>query len=570
VGVIVGVDGCKGGWVMAMASAAGPFQPVLQVVAEFADVIAAAGDGAIIAVDMPIGLPERITGPGRAPETLVRPLLGARQSSVFSIPARAAVYAPDYASACREAAARSEPARKVSKQGFFLFPKIIEIDGHLRAHPALAERIFEAHPEVAFVALHGGAPLSEPKKVKGKVHPEGLALRRRLLARAGLPADLLAAPPPRGAGADDAIDALACLVTARAIARGEAVSYPAPPERDGFGLPVAIWAPLAQKTGPMTDAKTLPVTRATIETAAARIAGHVRVTPVLELPRGALGGDWTPILKLEMLQHAGSFKARGAFNNLLDGKMPAAGVAAASGGNHGAAVAYAAGRLGVPARIFVPEIASPAKVEAIRRFGAAVVIGGQRYDDAQAACDAYVAESGARRIHPFAAVETIAGQGTLAREWEAQAPLDSALIAVGGGGLIAGVAAWWAGSATTRVIGVEPEGSRALHAALAAGGPVDVPVHSIAADSLGAKNVGVLVHEIGAAAVDHVALVPDAAIRVAQAALWRDFRLATEPGGAAAYAAILSGAYTPAPGERVGILVCGANVDLAALAEAAR
>ncbi len=307
-----------------------------------------------------------------------------------------------------------------------------------------------------------------------------------------------------------------------------------------------------------------PVSRSDIAAAAARIEGHVRRTPVMELARGALGGDWTPVLKLELLQHAGSFKPRGAFNNLLSREASAAGVAAASGGNHGAAVAYAALKLGRKARIFVPEISSPAKIDAIRRFGADVVIGGARYDDAQAACDAYVAESGALKVHPFAAAETIAGQGTLAMEWDGQARVDSALIAVGGGGLISGAAAWWAGQ-DVRVIGVEPEGSRALHAALAAGGAVDVSVQSVAADSLGARNVGELVYEVCRETVDHVALVPDTAITEAQATLWRDFRIATEPGGAAAFAAILCGAHTPAPGERVGILVCGGNVELAKL-----
>jgi threonine dehydratase len=311
-----------------------------------------------------------------------------------------------------------------------------------------------------------------------------------------------------------------------------------------------------------------PVPRAAIEAAAARIAGHARITPVMELARGALGGDWTPVLKLELLQHAGSFKTRGAFNNLLSLPIPAAGVSAASGGNHGAAVAYAASRRGIKARIFVPEISPPAKVNTIRRFGAEVVIGGAQYDDAQAACDAYVAKTGALKIHPFAAKETIAGQGTLAREWETQAQVDCALIAVGGGGLISGAAAWWAGQ-PTRVIGVEPENSRALQAALAAGGPTQVTVNSVAADSLGARNVGDLVYEVCKDTVDHVVLVPDAVITQAQAVLWRDFRIASEPGGAATLGAILAGAYKPKAGERVGILLCGGNIDLGKLAEIA-
>lgn len=307
------------------------------------------------------------------------------------------------------------------------------------------------------------------------------------------------------------------------------------------------------------------IDRAAIEAAHARILGHIRRTPVLGLPPGALGHDGPVSLKLELLQHSGSFKARGAFNTLL-GPVPAAGVAAASGGNHGAAVAFAARSLGHRARIFVPEIASPAKIAAIRSFGAEIVIGGARYADAQEACDRFVAQSGALRVHPFAAQATIAGQGTVAREWDEQeAQLDTVLVAVGGGGLVAGMAAWWRGTGVG-VVGVEPAGSRALHAALEAGGPVDVKVHSVAADSLGARNVGDLVHGLCRESVDRVVLVEDDAIVSAQARLWRDFRLATEPGGAAALAALLSGAYRPGAGERVGVLICGGNVDLTTLA----
>ena len=309
------------------------------------------------------------------------------------------------------------------------------------------------------------------------------------------------------------------------------------------------------------------VTRTDIEAAHARIAPQIRRTPVLSLPNGAFGHSGPVSLKLEFLQHAGSFKARGAFNTLLSHEVPAAGVAAASGGNHGAAVALAAARLGMKARIFVPEISSPAKVAVIRSHGAEVMIGGARYDDAQAACDRYVADSGALRIHPFAAQCTIAGQGTVGLEWEVQeAGLDTLLVAVGGGGLISGVASWYAGRA--KIVGVEPEGSRALHAALAAGGPVDVDVDSVAADSLGARNVGDLVYGICRESVDHVALVPDTAIIEAQRVLWRDWRVAVEPGGAAALAALLSDAYRPAADERVGVLLCGANVELAKLAGA--
>lgn len=284
----------------------------------------------------------------------------------------------------------------------------------------------------------------------------------------------------------------------------------------------------------------------------------------MDLAPGSLGHEGAISLKLEFLQHAGSFKTRGAFNALLSGQIPEAGVAAASGGNHGAAVAFAAHRLGVRARIFVPEIASMAKIALIRDYGAEIVIGGERYADAQLACDRFVEETGARRIHPFAARETIAGQGTLAPEWSEQTQaLDVVLVAVGGGGLVAGMAGWWRSGANSgpRVVGVEPEGSRALDAALAAGRPVDVDVHSVAADSLGARNVGDTVYGLCRDTVDHVALVSDEAIVDAQRRLWSQFRLMLEPGGATAAAALLSGAFRPRPGERVGVLLCGANLD---------
>ncbi len=216
----------------------------------------------------------------------------------------------------------------------------------------------------------------------------------------------------------------------------------------------------------------------------------------------------------------------------------------------------------------MPEISSPAKIAVIRSQGGDIVIGGARYADAQEACDRYVAETGALGIHPFDAESTIAGQGTVALEWETDDPgLDTVLVAVGGGGLIAGMATWWAGR--TKLVGVEPEGSRALHAALAAGGRVDVEVNSVAADSLGARNVGERVFAICRDAVDHVALVTDEAIVAAQRMLWRDWRIAAEPGGATALAALVSGAFRPRAGERVGELLCGANVDLTKLTETA-
>jgi len=307
------------------------------------------------------------------------------------------------------------------------------------------------------------------------------------------------------------------------------------------------------------------VAQAEIRAAYAAIAPHVRRTPLIETASPIAGAP--PIsLKLECLQHAGSFKPRGAFHNLLTRAAPPIGCATASGGNHGAAVAYAAGRLGFKARVFVPEIAAAAKIARIKAYGAEVVVSGAAYADAQALCDAYVAESGALAIHPYATVATVVGQGTVGLEWEEDLarlglpPLDSALVAVGGGGLIAGVASWFAGR--VKVVGVEPEGSRALDAALAAGRPVDAPVRSIAADSLGARRVGALNLAIARRAVDHVALVDDDAIRDAQRRLWRELQLAVEPGGAAAFAALASGAYRPAPAERVGVLVCGANLDL--------
>jgi len=304
----------------------------------------------------------------------------------------------------------------------------------------------------------------------------------------------------------------------------------------------------------------LPITRDAITEAYHRIAPHIRHTPLLPLNANAFGLDAAILFKLEFLQHAGSFKSRGAFNGLLSSPLPKAGVTAASGGNHGAAVAFAARQLGVKAKIFVPEISSPIKIETIRSFGAEVVVGGARYDDAQAACNTYAEESGSLLIHPFDAPTTLAGQGTIALEWEADDALpDTVIIACGGGGLIGGIAAWWCNK--VKIVGVEPEGSRCLHAALEAGGPVPVEVNSVAGDSLGAKRVGQMAFDIAKAAVDHVALVSDDAIREAQKILWSDFRIMSEPGGAAALAALLSGAYKPQRGERVGVLLCGANVD---------
>ncbi len=304
-----------------------------------------------------------------------------------------------------------------------------------------------------------------------------------------------------------------------------------------------------------------------ILSACARIKRYVRRTPVIRIDTADFGLTLdTPLtLKLEFLQHSGSFKPRGAFNNLLTRKVPAAGVAAASGGNHGAAVAYAAQQLKHKATIFVPDVSSPVKIARIKSYGADARVGGARYADALERCEAFVAQSGALSVHAYDAAETIAGQGTVGLEWQEDAPeLETVLVAVGGGGLIAGIAAWHA--KTVKVVGVEPEGSRALHASLEAGHPVDVTVESVAADSLGARNTGQLVYDIAKANVDHVALVADEAIVEAQRLLWDRLRIAAEPGGAAALGALISGRYKPQAGEKVGVLLCGANVELGKLA----
>jgi threonine dehydratase len=288
----------------------------------------------------------------------------------------------------------------------------------------------------------------------------------------------------------------------------------------------------------------------------------VRITPVVAADAADFGLRAAPLVfKLEQLQHSGSFKARGAFANLLLRKIPDAGVVAASGGNHGAAVAYAAMRLGVRARIFVPTVSSPAKIQRIRDYGAELVVGGDRYADALAASEAWVRESGAAPVHAFDQEETLLGQGTLARELAAQAPeLDTVLVAVGGGGLIGGVAAWYAGD--VRVIGVEPDGAPTLFKALMAGHPVDAETGSIAADSLAPRRVGALMFPIAQAYVERVVLVSDDDIRRAQHALWDGLRIVAEPGASAPFAALLGGGYTPAPGERVGVVVSGGNTSV--------
>lgn len=304
---------------------------------------------------------------------------------------------------------------------------------------------------------------------------------------------------------------------------------------------------------------TMDITRERIAATEAVIRPHIRRTPLVQAELSDFGlpaGRVT--FKLEMLQHSGSFKARGAFANLLLRQVPQAGVVAASGGNHGAAVAYAAQQLGTPATIFVPDITSPAKAERIRNYGAKLVIAGSRYADALAASEAHVAQTGALAVHAYDQAETLLGQGSVGLELEQDAPdIDTLLVAVGGGGLIGGIAAWYAGQ--TRIVAVEPEQSPTLHAAFAAGAPVDAPAGGIAADSLAPRRVGELMFPVARAHVERVVLVSDDAIRRAQAALWSQLRLVAEPGGAAAFAAVLSGRYRPLASERVAILVCGAN-----------
>ena len=289
------------------------------------------------------------------------------------------------------------------------------------------------------------------------------------------------------------------------------------------------------------------------------IRSRIRRTPIVEADAGDFGLVSSRVtFKLELLQHAGSFKTRGAFANLLTREIPTAGVVAASGGNHGAAVAYATMTLGIPAKIFVPTISSPAKIARIRSYRADLVVTGERYADALAASETWAAQSGALSVHAFDQSETLLGQGSIGLEIEEQAPdLDTLLVAVGGGGLIAGIAAWFGGK--VKVVGVEPEAAPTLTMALKAGRPVDAEAGGMAADSLAPRRVGELVFPIARQFVERVVLVPDDTIRQSQKALWETLRLVVEPGGAASFAALLSGRYTPRPGEHVGVLLSGGN-----------
>ena len=301
------------------------------------------------------------------------------------------------------------------------------------------------------------------------------------------------------------------------------------------------------------------ITRAAVDAAETLIRPYVRVTPVIEIAAGEFGLTGAPILfKLEFLQASGTFKARGAFYNLLTRGGPGQGVTAASGGNHGAAVAYAAQKLGRPAHIFVPEISSPAKIAKIKACGAEVHVGGAVYAEALKASEEWIARSGDMSIHAYDQPETLIGQGTVAAELHRQAPgIETLLVSVGGGGLIGGIAAYYRGD--VRLVGVEPERAPTLRRALDAGEPADVAVSGVAADSLGAARIGANVFPIARKFVADALLVSDQEILAAQKALWDVMRVVVEPGGAAAFAALLSGRYRPGPDERVAVLLCGAN-----------
>ena len=289
------------------------------------------------------------------------------------------------------------------------------------------------------------------------------------------------------------------------------------------------------------------------------IRPHIRRTPVVTVAGEDLGLEGVVVtLKLELLQHSGSFKARGAFANLLLRSVPPAGVVAASGGNHGVAVAFAARSLGVPAKIFLPHISSPTKIERIRSYGVDLVVGGESYAEALSASEEWVRRSEAMPIHAFDQEETILGQGSLGLELESQAPeLDSVLVGVGGGGLLSGIAAWY--GRRLRLVGVEPEEAPTLTRAVEAGRPVDAPVGGIAADSLAPRRIGERNFPILREAVGEVVLVNDEDIRSAQRKLWDRLRVVAEPGGAAALAGLLSGKVRTRPGERVGVVVSGGN-----------
>lgn len=304
----------------------------------------------------------------------------------------------------------------------------------------------------------------------------------------------------------------------------------------------------------------MKITKAAIAQAFEQITPYIRRTPIIDIE--VVGVDAPVVLKLEQLQHSGSFKVRGAFTSLLGADVPSAGVAAASGGNHGAAVAYVAGVLGIPAKIFVPQISASAKIAKIKSYGADVVVDGENYGAALANCDAHIEQTGAMSLHAYDAPNTIIGQGTLAAEFETQVldGVDSVLMAVGGGGLIGGAAAWYQGA--VNLVGVESQGCPTMHNALGAGERLGITPSGLAADSLGASMIGELSFPLAQQHVSGVKLVSDDDIRRAQKYLWDHLRVVTEPGGATAFAAILSGAFEPQKDERVGVVVCGGNTDL--------
>jgi threonine dehydratase len=301
------------------------------------------------------------------------------------------------------------------------------------------------------------------------------------------------------------------------------------------------------------------ISRPDVEAAWARIRPHIRRTPAVELPAGAFGLASPLALKLEQLQVSGSFKGRGAFHKLLISKVPLAGVIAASGGNHGAAVAYAARALGHRAEIFVPTISSPAKVARLRSYGAIVAQVGAVYAEARAESEKRAVETGALTVHAYEDPNVFVGAGSTALEFAEQARFDTLLVAVGGGGLIAGCAA--AIGERVKIVAVETEGTPTLHEARRAGQPVEVKISGIAADSLGASRIGAPNFEVARKLVADSILVDDAAVRAAQRALWDELRVIAEPAGAAGLAALIAGVYRPAPGERVATLVCGANTE---------
>jgi len=311
--------------------------------------------------------------------------------------------------------------------------------------------------------------------------------------------------------------------------------------------------------GETTTTLRTPIDKEAIASTYQLIRPYVRRTPAVEVDGADFGLPGISIIfKLEMLQHSGSFKARGAFTNLLMREVPPAGVVAATGGNHGAAVAFAAMKLGKPARIFVPRVASPSKLERIRGYGAELVVAGELYADALTASQEWARQSGAMTVHAYDQLETLLGQATVGLECEEQDPkLDSLLVAVGGGGLIGGIASWYSGR--IKIVGVEPETAPTLTKALEAGRPVDTKAGGIAADSLAPKRVGELMFPVARDLVDSVRLVSDEAIQNAQETLWQVLRVVVEPGGAAAFGSLLSGRYGAKPGERVGVVLCGAN-----------